>query len=170
MTERGTTPITIRRAEVADLDSMVEIHDDAVRAGATGHGDPIPVEDRQRWLAERPENRPVLVAIEGDIVAGFAELSDYRPGRRAFRAAVEISYFVHSGHRRKGIATALIRRCIELCPDLGIRNLIAILLEDNHASIRLLEKLSFERWGHLPRVAELGGRELDHLYYGLRVP
>jgi phosphinothricin acetyltransferase len=39
-------------------------------------------------------------------------------------------------------------------------------LEGNQASLNLLEKMGFEQWGYLPRVADFDGREVGHLYYG----
>jgi phosphinothricin acetyltransferase len=85
------------------------------------------------------------------------------------RHTVEISYYVDVDHRRKGLASALVRAMIELCPPLEIRTLFAILLDDNLASIKLLESFGFEEWGSLPRVADFDGREVGQLYYGLRV-
>jgi phosphinothricin acetyltransferase len=56
-----------------------------------------------------------------------------------------------------------------MCPSLQIKNLFAILIDSNQDSIRLLEKYDFEKWGHMPRVAEFDGIEVGHLYYGLRI-
>jgi phosphinothricin acetyltransferase len=49
---------------------------------------------------------------------------------------------------------------------LQIRHLFAIVLEGNEGSRRLLEKMGFEKWGYLPRVADFDGKEVGHLYYG----
>ena len=80
-----------------------------------------------------------------------------------------MSYFVHFGHHRKGIASDLLDHAIGMCPSLEIKNLFAILIDSNHGSIRLLEKYGFEKWGHMPRVAEFDGIEVGQLYYGLRI-
>ncbi len=58
---------------------------------------------------------------------------------------------------------------MDRCPVLQIKTLFAILLEDNCASISLLEKFGFEAWGFMPKVADFDGREVGHLYYGLRL-
>ncbi len=58
---------------------------------------------------------------------------------------------------------------MDLCPSLEIKTLFAILLDDNDASVKLLERFGFERWGHMPAVANFDGREVGHLYYGLRL-
>jgi phosphinothricin acetyltransferase len=52
---------------------------------------------------------------------------------------------------------------------LGIKTLFAIILDDNEASVKLIEKCGYEKWGHLPGVAVFDGVEAGHLYYGKRV-
>ena len=44
---------------------------------------------------------------------------------------------------------------------------VTIVIDSNTASIRLLEKHGFEKWGHMPGVAEFNGLEVGHLYYGM---
>jgi len=63
----------------------------------------------------------------------------------------------------------LIRYAIAACPRLRIKNLFAIVLEANEASRRLLEKMGFEQWASLPRVADFDGTEMGQVYYGKRV-
>jgi RimJ/RimL family protein N-acetyltransferase len=55
------------------------------------------------------------------------------------------------------------------CKRLGLKNLLALLLEINQASIRMLEKFGFERWGYLPDIVKLQGRKCAHLIYGKQI-
>jgi phosphinothricin acetyltransferase len=55
------------------------------------------------------------------------------------------------------------------CSKLGIKTLFAIILDDNEASVKLIEKCGYKKWGHLPGVAVFDGVEAGHLYYGKRV-
>jgi L-amino acid N-acyltransferase YncA len=64
------------------------------------------------------------------------------------------------------MGTALVKHAIAACPALQIRHLFAIVLEGNQASLKLLEKMGFEEWGYLPRVADFDGIEVGHLFYG----
>lgn len=41
---------------------------------------------------------------------------------------------------------------------------IKIFQEQNEASIKLLEKFGFEKWGTLPKVANFNGAKFDHLF------
>ncbi len=163
---------TIRTAEARDLPALVEIYNQAVALRfATADTRPVTVEDRASWLAGHdPGVHPVFVAEIAGAVAGWCSLSPYRPGRGALRHTAEISYYVHERYRRIGVATLLVEHAIREGPRLGLKTYFAILLDENAASVRLLEKLGFERWGHLPGVADFDGKEVGHLYYGRRLP
>jgi phosphinothricin acetyltransferase len=162
--------VQIRLARRSDLPALVEIYNQAVAAQATADLDPVTVRGRESWFRSHdPDRYPILVADSGERVCGWVSLSDYRSGRRAVRHTAEVSYYVHEAHRRKGVATRLVQEALRRTADLGIRIVFAILLEDNAASVALLERLGFERWGRLPRVAEFDGREVSHLYYGLDI-
>jgi phosphinothricin acetyltransferase len=106
--------------------------------------------------------------VEGQVV-GWCSLSAYRPGRAALRFTAEISYYIDPAYHRRGIGTALIQHALAACPALEIRHLFAIVLEGNAASLKLLEKMGFEQWGYLPRVADFDGKEVGHFYCGRHV-
>ena len=161
----------IRLAQTDDLPTIVDIYNQAIPSKkSTGDTQPVQVEDRVIWFqGHRPETHPIFVAeVEGQ-VAGWCSLSAYRPGRAALRFTAEISYYIAPAYHRQGVATALIEQALAACPALQIRHLFAIVLEGNEASLRLLEKMGFEKWGYLPRVADFDGREVGHLYYGRHI-
>jgi phosphinothricin acetyltransferase len=154
-----------------DLPALVDIYNQSIPSQqSTGDTQPLRVEDRRGWFEEhRPEAHPIFVAeVEGQ-VAGWCSLSAYRPGRAALRYTAEISYYIALAYHRQGIGTALVRHTLAACPALQIRHLFAIVLEGNQASLSLLEKMGFEQWGYLPRVADFDGKEVGHLYYGRHV-
>lgn len=163
----------IRLAQIDDLPAIVDIYNQAIPSKqSTGDTQPVRVEDRLTWFREhRPDEHPIFVAeAEPDgQVAGWCSLSAYRPGRAALRFTAEISYYIALAYHRQGIATSLVEHAIAFCPAIQIRHLFAIVLEGNQASLRLLEKMGFEQWGYLPRVADFDGKEVGHLYYGRHV-
>jgi L-amino acid N-acyltransferase YncA len=161
----------IRLAQMSDLPAIVEIYNQAIPSmRSTGDTQLVGVEDRKAWFAEHlPDEHPIFVADVDGQVAGWCSLSAYRPGRAALRLTAEISYFVGSTYHRRGVGTALVKHAIAACPALQIRHLFAIVLEGNEASLRLLDKMGFEQWGYLPRVANFDGKEVGHLYYGRHV-
>jgi L-amino acid N-acyltransferase YncA len=161
----------IRLAQMEDLPAILDIYNQSIPSQqSTGDTQPLRVEDRMIWFREHlPEAHPIFVADVDGQVAGWCSLSAYRPGRAALRFTAEISYYIGLAYHRQGIATALVEHALTACPALQIRHLFAIVLEGNEASLKLLEKMGFEQWGYLPRVADFDGREVGHLYYGRHV-
>ena len=160
----------IRIAKLEDLPQIVEIYNQAVALRATADTKPLAVADRQQWFVNHtPENYPIWVAENNQVILGWCSLSPYRPGRMALRHTVEISYYIHEAYRRKGIGSALMQHAINQCEGLKIKTLFALLLDINVGSIRSLEKFGFAKWGHMPNVADFDGEECGHLIYGKRV-
>lgn len=161
----------IRIAQIDDLTGIVEIYNQAILSKqSTGDTQLLHVRDRMTWFEEhQAEKHPIFVSeVDGQVV-GWCSLSAYRPGRAAFRFTAEISYYIDFAHHRQGIGMALIKHALAACPALQIKHLVAIVLEVNQASLRLLEKIGFEQWGYLPGVADFDGRDVGHLYYGRHV-
>ncbi len=163
--------MNIRVAKPEDLEKIAEIYNQAIAVGEkTADIMPFTSNDRKPWFDEHiPSKYPILVAEKDKSVAGYLTVSAYRPGRMALQYTAEVSYFIHFQHHRKGIASYLLRYAIDMCPSLQIKNLLAILIDSNRGSMKLLEKYGFKRWGHMPRVAEFDGIEFGHSYYGLRI-
>jgi len=161
----------IRLAQQDDLPALVEIYNQAISTKqSTGDLQPVTVDDRVAWFrAHPPEKYPIFAAEMDGQVAGWCSLSAYRQGRGAFRHTAEISYYISFAHHRRGIGSALVEHALSACPALQIRHVFAIVLENNQASLRLLKKMGFEKWGYLPQVADFDGKEVGHLYYGRHV-
>jgi phosphinothricin acetyltransferase len=158
----------IRLALTKDLPEINAIYNQAVRQKyCTAHLEEVDLAYTRRWFSEHsPARYPVFVAVEGDRLMAWLSLGPYRPGRQALASTAEISYYVGTGHRGKGVASSLVKFALDRAPDLGFSHLVAILLDRNHASIGLLEKFQFSRWGCLPGIAMIDGEPCDHLYYG----
>ncbi len=161
----------IRIAKYQDLEAIVNIYNQAIASGLkTADITPFTVEERKDWFQRHnPEKYPILVAEKDGMIIGYATISAYRPGREALRYTAEVSFYIDFNHHRKGIASGLMQTAIDMCPKLQIKTLFAILIETNIGSIKLLEKFGFERWGHLPKVAEFDGTEVGQFYYGLKI-
>ena len=158
---------TIRLAAPADLPRLVEIYNQAIVSRiATADTVPFTIETRRGWFdAHTPNAYPIYVCEPDNQVVGYLSISPYRD-RQALARTGEVSYYVDYGWHRKGIGSALMRYALEDCARIDKSILLAIILEWNAASIKLLEKFGFEQWGYLPEVAELNGRLCGHLYYG----
>jgi L-amino acid N-acyltransferase YncA len=163
--------INIRIAVENDLAGITRIYNQAIALRyATADTSPIPVDNRRIWLREHaPDRHPVFVAENEETVVGWCSLSPYRPGRMALRYTAEISYYIDENFRGQGVGSRLISHAIDQCSMLDIKTLFAIILDINRDSERILERFGFEKWGHLPGIADFDGSECGHLYYGRRV-
>lgn len=163
--------MNIRIARTGDLEQLTEIYNQAIKAGGkTADTEPFTAKERSEWLRNHPEKtHPVYVAEKGGSILGYLSISPYRPGRTALRYTAEVSYYVHFDHHRKGVGSELMKHALTNCGKLGIKNLFAILLETNTASIKLLEKYGFSKWAHLPLVASFDGVEVGQFYFGKRI-
>jgi len=159
--------MTIRDATEADLPAIVEIYNAAIPGRmATADTEPVSLESRRAWFADHaPDVRPLWVASLDRGVVGWLSFQSFY-GRPAYRATAEISVYVAPGHRRAGVARALLARAIDGGPHLRLRTLLGFVFAHNAPSLGLFEGLGFQRWALLPRVAELDGVERDLVIVG----
>jgi L-amino acid N-acyltransferase YncA len=163
--------LQIRIAVPADWQAIIDIYNQAVAEPfCTADTEPATLESRSGWLAQHESGQyPIFVAEQQGAVVGWCSLSPWRAGRKALEKTAEISYYIDRSQRGLGLGSLLLQHALDRCPSLGIGNLLAILLERNAASIRLLEKFAFIRWGHLPEVAEFGSQLCGQYIYGRKV-
>ena len=161
----------IRLLKEQDLPVLDEIYRQAIEAKfSTAHTEPLSGEAWHEWFREHdPASYPVFVWEQDGIIAGWIAFSPYRKGRNALRSTAEISYYLHSNFHRKGIASRLMQHAIEVAPSLGLKTLIAIIMEPNTASVALLRKFRFELWGNMPGILEVDGNHYNHQYHGLHL-
>ncbi len=160
----------IREPQESDLTSLIDIYNQAINEQKIAITEPVTLDDSGIWFAgHAPDKYPVLIAEKQGELLGFLSISAYRPGRQALRHTAIVSYFVDKKHHHQGVASSLLEQALSLCPKLEIKNLMAILLENNAPSVRLLKKFGFEKWAQLPRVAEFDGVDVDQVYFGIRI-
>ena len=161
----------IRIATEGDLPSINEIYNQAVKQlFCTAHLHPVDMQYRREWFLQHdPERYPVCVIHENEKVSGWVSLGPYRSDRQALDHVGEVSYYVDQACRGQGIGSLLMAHAIEIAPRFGLTILVAILMDKNPASIGLLEKFGFSRWGAMPGIARIGTETADHLYFGLKL-
>ena len=161
----------IRTANIGDLEAVVEIYNQAIDAGfQTAFTRRFRPEEKVGWFHEyTPDRYPLFVFEDEGRIKGWLSVSPYRKGRHALDSAVEISYFVHHDYQKQRIGSDLLQYAIDACGELGYSTMLAIILEPNTGSGRLLEKFGFERWGYLPDIAEFDGVRCSQIYYGFKL-
>ena len=161
----------LRTANDNDLPAIVAIYNQAVAEQfCTGDTEPVSVQSRLNWFHQHTaDSYPIYIAEDEGRVVGWCSLSPYRPGRTALRTAAEISYYIDASRRGQGIGDRLVKHAILEAPALGFTHLLAILMDVNAASFRLLEKNRFQKWGHLPEIARFGSAVCGQFIYGREI-
>ena len=162
--------IEISKARLDDLAEIVAIYNEAVLAKfATADTEQFTVEHKQNWFIVHDDLNPIYVARHDKKIIAWISISPYRAGRMALKFTKEISYYVQAEYHNMGIGSLLIQHAIQQSNKLSVKNYIAIVLDKNDASKKLLENFGFQVWGHLPGVAEFDVVQCGHLYYGLKI-
>ena len=154
--------LDIREASLDDLPAILTIYNDVLATSTAIYRDePATLDDRRSWMAARQaEGHPVLVAIDGGDVVGFAAFGGFRPWP-GYRFTVEHSVHVRADRRGQGVGGALMRPLITRATALGMHVMIAGIDADNAGSIRVHERLGFTQAAHLRQVGFKFGRWLD---------
>ena len=101
-----------------------------------------------------------LIALQGEEVLGWAALCPVS-ARRVYAGVAEVSIYVASSVRGKGIGRELLRALIKESEQNGIWTLQAGILPENRASIKLHEAEGFREVGRRERIGQLKGTWRD---------
>ncbi len=161
----------IRDAEAGDIDAITAIYNDAVRnTTAIWNDRTVDSANRHAWWTDRQRaGYPVLVAQSdtGEVI-GYATFGDWR-AFDGYRHTVEHSVYVLGSQRGGGVGRALMVALMERARALGKHVMVAGIEAGNTASIRLHEKLGFEKVGHLSEVGTKFGTWLDLAFMQIRL-
>jgi L-amino acid N-acyltransferase YncA len=162
--------IEIINATLADLVSIVEIYNATVPSRmVTADLEVVSVESKRKWFDDHsPELRPIWVVKESTKVVAWLSFQSFY-GRPAYNATAEISIYVAESHHGRGLGSLLLKKAIEVCPELHIHTLLGFVFGHNEPSLKLLGKFGFSQWGHLPKIANLDGIERDLVIVGRRI-
>jgi len=163
--------MNLRDASESDLPVIVQIYNAAIpNRLATADLHPVTVESRLPWFREHtPESRPVWVMEDEGTIVGWLSFQTFYYGRPAYHHTAELSIYVAPTHHRCGVGRKLLEAALLKSPALGIKTLIGCIFAHNQPSLCLFENMGFQRWGHLPLVADLDGTERDLVIMGLRL-
>jgi phosphinothricin acetyltransferase len=162
--------LKVRDAIWNDLPEIVSIYNSTIPSRmVTADTEPVTVESRANWFNEHsPSSRPLWVVVSHDEICGWLSFQSFY-GRPAYQGTTEISIYIHENYRGRKLGQFLLKAAIEACPQLQIKTLLGFIFGHNEPSLKLFSNFSFERWAHLPNIAELDGIERDLVILGKRV-
>ncbi|OPZ16200.1 MAG: Phosphinothricin N-acetyltransferase [candidate division BRC1 bacterium ADurb.BinA364] len=155
----------IRHAREVDLPAVRRIYNDAIL-----HSTAVFIEAEadeewaRRWLSDHQGARLALVAdIDGE-AAGWGSISEFS-SRCGYRFTGEVSIYIDSRFRRRGLGERLARALEEQARRGGLHSLVALIEASNAPSLRLFEKLGYEKAGLLREAGYKFGQWLSVAYY-----
>ena len=153
----------IRAAEPIDAEAIRAIYNREVE-GSTVTFDMVErsLEEQLAWISEHSGGHPAIVAVDqksGQIL-GFGSLTAYRP-RPAYSITVEDSVYVRDDSRGLGLGKGILDELVRLAGLHGYHSIIARIVGDHEASIKLHAAAGFLQVGRETEVGRKHGRWLD---------
>ena len=162
--------VQIRHATHLDLKAIVDIYNSTVDSRmVTADLEPVSIESREAWFAaHNPATHPLWILEEGHHIAGWLSFSPFY-GRPAYRHTAEVSIYLHTEFRGRGLGKALLTEAIHHAPQLEFHTLLAFIFSHNTPSLNLFQSLGFAVHGELPNIAVLDGQERSLTLMGRRI-
>lgn len=108
-----------------------------------------------------------FVAIQGDKVVGWTALSPFS-SRAAYSGVAEVSIYVRTEYKGKGIGKLLLNTLIKASEVSGFWTLQASIFQENIGSIHLHKQAGFREVGVRERISKLNGRWRNVLLFERR--
>lgn len=142
----------LRAATPDDAAAIADIYAPFVTASAVSFETEPPDEAAMRARIEAGGALyPWLAAEEDGTILGYAYAARFRD-RPAYRFAVETSVYLRAGASGRGLGRALYEPLLAMLEAQGFTQAIAAITLPNDASVRLHERLGFERAGTYRQV------------------
>lgn len=162
--------IEFKYAKQEDLQKIVATYNSTVASRlVTADLEPVSVESKQVWFdAHSAIRRPLwIVTIDGNY-AGWMSFNSFY-GRPAYDGTVEVSIYLEESARGKGLGKTCLQKAFDVCPELNIKTLLGFIFDHNEPSLKLFYNMGFEKWAHLPRIANMIDAERGLMILGKRV-
>lgn len=152
-----------------DLKKIIDTYNSTIPSRlVTADLEPVTVEEKTNWFRSHNQtNRPLWIVSVGQDYAGWMSFNSFY-GRPAYDITAEVSIYLEEKYRGKGLGNSCLQKAIDEARARGIKNLLGFIFGHNEPSLKLFYKFKFEKWAHLPKVANMDGVERDLIILGLR--
>jgi phosphinothricin acetyltransferase len=157
--------VHIRDATMADAEAINGLYNATVATTTVAWTEEHEsVSTRRAWLDKQlAAGNPVLVAVAGDEVIGFAAYDDFRNAVKwpGYRFTVEHTIHIDAAHQGAGVGGALLEALVERATAAGLHVMIGAIDGENDGSIRFHERHGFVGVARVHEVGFKFGRWLD---------
>ncbi|WP_256621091.1 GNAT family N-acetyltransferase [Flagellimonas taeanensis] len=148
----------------SDWEQVSNIYSEGIATGFATFETSAP--DYGQWDSSHTEHSR-LVAEDNGILLGWAALSPVS-SRCVYGGVGEVSIYISSQSRGKGIGQLLMERLIEESEKAGFWTLQSGVFPENTGSIKLHEKMGFRYIGKRERIGKIHGAWKDNLLFERR--
>jgi phosphinothricin acetyltransferase len=153
--------LTIRRANIADLESVRHIYNEGIADRvATLDEDPKNEAEIAEWWDRHAGRYVVLVAQGGDEIVGWASLNPYSH-RCAYDGVADLSIYVKRSARGTGVGKPLLAALEDAARANEFYKIVLFTFPFNEAGQRLYRGLGYREVGVFKEQGRLGGRPID---------
>lgn len=159
-------PIRVRPASTDDVPAMMAIYNEVVeQSTAIYSSKPSTLDERREWFRVRTGSGwPVLAALRGGELVGYASFAEFRGAWPGYLYSVEHSVYVRADCRQQGIGSALVQALLPVAAEMDKHVMIGGIDAANQGSLRMHERLGFERVAQFREVGRKFGRWLDLVF------
>lgn len=163
------TDARIRPATRDDVPGILAIYNEIIENSTAVYAlTPTTLGERQAWYDARIQGGyPVLVAAapgrDGEVL-GFSSFGEFRGAWPGYRYTVEHSVHVRADQRGRGLGSRLLSELFPLALAMGKHAMVGGIDASNEGSLRVHERLGFQRVAHFPEVGHKFGRWLDLVF------
>ena len=120
-------PTRVRDATADDVPAMMAIYNEIVANSTAIYSfNPSSVDERREWFRVRTGGGwPVLAALRGEELVGYASFSEFRGAWPGYQHSVEHSVYVRADCRHQGIGRALLQALLPVAAKMGKHVMIA---------------------------------------------
>ena len=157
-------------AQQTDLPKIVSTYNSTVASRlVTADLEPVSVESKQAWFdAHSLNRRPLWIILVDNNYAGWMSFNSFY-GRPAYDGTVEVSIYLEESARGKGLGKLCLQKAFDVCHELNIKTLLGFIFDHNEPSLKLFYNMGFEKWAHLPKIANMLDAERGLIILGKRV-
>lgn len=157
--------IRFKSIEESDLPGALEIYNHYIQTTtANFYYEPISIEQLKGFVFLNHGRYKAYMIYRQDDLVGFCFTTQFK-NREAYNRTAEIGIYLNPEHTGRGLGVAVVKHLEKVSEDSGIKMLIASISGENVASIRLFEKLDYQKCGHIKRIGEKHGKVLDVVFF-----
>ncbi|MBK26836.1 MAG: GNAT family N-acetyltransferase [Halobacteriovorax sp.] len=159
----------IRNVEKKDIQGILDIYTPFILDSITTFETEVPsLEEFEKRVLETNKKFPWLVAVENDVVLGYAYGSEHR-SRCSYQWSCESSVYLAPEARRKGLGKKLYLELFKILKSQGFIQVLAGAALPNEASVGLHKAMGFTEVGTYKKIGYKKGRWIDTYWMQLEL-